>query len=124
MLYINGHWCDAQSNQTFEVNNPATGELVASVAKGGTADAEAAITAARAAFPAWTGQTCVCTNRIYVQKSVAKKFVEIIAEKMKLQVVGNGLDQGRKGWVKWATEKWMRPYCLKSARSSQSQNVF
>lgn len=38
------------------------------------------------------GQTCVCTNRIYVQKNVVKPFSKILAEKMKGLVVGNGLD--------------------------------
>jgi succinate-semialdehyde dehydrogenase/glutarate-semialdehyde dehydrogenase len=57
MLYINGQWCSAQSNQTIEVRNPATGELLASVAKGGAVDAEAAIAAAKAAFPGWAQKT-------------------------------------------------------------------
>ncbi|MHC2184150.1 acyl-CoA reductase-like NAD-dependent aldehyde dehydrogenase, partial [Paenibacillus sp. PvR052] len=35
MLYINGEFCNARSNQTFDVINPATGEVVETVAKGG-----------------------------------------------------------------------------------------
>jgi succinate-semialdehyde dehydrogenase/glutarate-semialdehyde dehydrogenase len=27
--YINGEWCDADSGATIEVNNPATGEIIA-----------------------------------------------------------------------------------------------
>jgi succinate-semialdehyde dehydrogenase/glutarate-semialdehyde dehydrogenase len=50
-LYINGEWRTAE--KTFEVRNPATGELIAEVADGGKAEAEAAIEAAAAAFPAW-----------------------------------------------------------------------
>lgn len=38
------------------------------------------------------GQTCVCTNRIYVQKSVIEDFSNILAEKMKHLVVGDGFD--------------------------------
>jgi succinate-semialdehyde dehydrogenase/glutarate-semialdehyde dehydrogenase len=57
MLYINGEWCAAQSNQTFEVKNPATGDLLDTVAKGGFIDAEAAIAAAKAAFPSWANKT-------------------------------------------------------------------
>ncbi len=40
------------------------------------------------------GQTCVCTNRIYVQKSVAESFANIMAEKVKKLVIGNGLNDG------------------------------
>jgi succinate-semialdehyde dehydrogenase/glutarate-semialdehyde dehydrogenase len=40
------------------------------------------------------GQTCICTNRIYVQKSVAEKFAAIMAEKVSRLVVGNGLEEG------------------------------
>ncbi|MFM1655144.1 NAD-dependent succinate-semialdehyde dehydrogenase [Brevibacillus sp. B_LB10_24] len=57
MLYINGEWCQAQSGKTFDVTNPATGETVATVAKGGAADTQAAIDAAQAAFPAWARLT-------------------------------------------------------------------
>lgn len=37
------------------------------------------------------GQTCICTNRIYVQKTIAERFSDILVTKMKNLVVGNGL---------------------------------
>lgn len=40
------------------------------------------------------GQTCVCTNRVYVQKSISEKFAQILTEKMTKLVVGNGLEDG------------------------------
>jgi succinate-semialdehyde dehydrogenase/glutarate-semialdehyde dehydrogenase len=52
-LYINGEWTDAAGGKTFPVRNPATGELLAEVADGGRAEAEAAVRAAHDAFPAW-----------------------------------------------------------------------
>lgn len=42
---------------TFDVLNPATGEVVATVAKAGTKETEEAITAASRAFPAWRAKT-------------------------------------------------------------------
>jgi len=57
MLYINGEWRDAASGKTFDVKNPATGEVIATVAKGGTADTEAAIEAAQVAFGPWSRLT-------------------------------------------------------------------
>ena len=40
------------------------------------------------------GQTCVCTNRVYVQKNISEKFAQILTEKMSKLVVGNGLEDG------------------------------
>ena len=52
-MYINGAWVDAQSGKTYDVFNPATGEVIDSVPFGEAADAEAAVAAAKEAFPAW-----------------------------------------------------------------------
>ncbi|WP_108260122.1 aldehyde dehydrogenase family protein [Mangrovicoccus ximenensis] len=43
----------AEGAETFETRNPATGELLAEVGQGSPADVDAAVAAARAAFPAW-----------------------------------------------------------------------
>ncbi len=40
------------------------------------------------------GQTCVCTNRVYVQESVAAAFEELVASRVSALRVGNGLDEG------------------------------
>lgn len=40
------------------------------------------------------GQTCVCTNRVYVEESVASVFAEKVAKRAKLLQVGNGMDEG------------------------------
>ncbi|MEQ9743558.1 NAD-dependent succinate-semialdehyde dehydrogenase [Pectobacterium actinidiae] len=50
-----GKW--QQGGATFEVVNPATGKLIASVAKAGKKETQAAIDAAYAAFPAWKRKT-------------------------------------------------------------------
>ena len=39
----------------FETVNPATQEVLAEVARGGDAEVDAAVAAAKAAFPAWAG---------------------------------------------------------------------
>src|SRR5947199_5468747 len=49
-LLINGQQVDAQSGETFTVINPATNDTLATVAKAGRADVDAAVTAAREAF--------------------------------------------------------------------------
>lgn len=51
--YINGQWQDANSGETFSVNNPATGKTIAEVAKLGADETKQALLAAQAAMPAW-----------------------------------------------------------------------
>jgi succinate-semialdehyde dehydrogenase / glutarate-semialdehyde dehydrogenase len=40
------------------------------------------------------GQTCVCSNRIYVHESIEKEFTERFVEKVRELKVGNGLEEG------------------------------
>ncbi|WP_066295376.1 NAD-dependent succinate-semialdehyde dehydrogenase [Bacillus sp. FJAT-29937] len=58
------------------------------------ADLEVAADAAIASKFRNAGQTCVCTNRIYVQEEVAKDFSQILTEKVKQLKIGNGLEEG------------------------------
>ncbi len=51
--YINGEWVDADSGETFPVRNPATGKVIAEVAKAGTAETSRAIAAADTAMQDW-----------------------------------------------------------------------
>ncbi len=53
--FINGQWVAGASR--FDVMDPATGLKLADVANLGPAEAEAAIAAANAAWPAWRGKT-------------------------------------------------------------------
>ncbi|MCE2775440.1 MAG: NAD-dependent succinate-semialdehyde dehydrogenase [Burkholderiaceae bacterium] len=52
---INGQW--VQGAQRFDVHDPATGQKLADVANLGPAEAEQAIQAANAAWPAWRNKT-------------------------------------------------------------------
>ncbi|MCC9166856.1 NAD-dependent succinate-semialdehyde dehydrogenase [Pontibacter harenae] len=55
--YINGQWVKAASGNTFEVTNPATGEVITSVADLNREDVRKAIDAADAAWPAYREMT-------------------------------------------------------------------
>lgn len=48
-----GRWCDAEEGRRFDVTDPATDAVVASVPDSGAADARAALEAAHAAFATW-----------------------------------------------------------------------
>lgn len=56
-MFINGKWETAEDNRTFDVINPATGDLIDSVPDAGETDIEKAIDAADKAFPVWSGLT-------------------------------------------------------------------
>lgn len=48
------HWIDGrevESRETFTTLNPATGDVITDVASGGEAEVDAAVRAAKAAFP-------------------------------------------------------------------------
>lgn len=40
------------------------------------------------------GQTCVCTNRVYVEEAIASVFAQKVAERTRKLRVGNGMDEG------------------------------
>ena len=49
-MLIGGDWVSAASGKTFEVHNPATGDVLANVAEGDSEDIDRAVKTARAAF--------------------------------------------------------------------------
>ncbi|KAG5188879.1 succinate-semialdehyde dehydrogenase [NADP+] GabD [Tribonema minus] len=51
--YVNGQWVAAESGKTFEISNPATGEMLTSVPTMAASDVNEAIAAAKAALPEW-----------------------------------------------------------------------
>lgn len=55
--YIDGAWVDADSGETINVNNPATGDILGAVPKMGADETRRAIEAANAAWPAWRAKT-------------------------------------------------------------------
>jgi aldehyde dehydrogenase (NAD+) len=53
-FYINGQWVAPNSAATMDVINPSTEEVCATIAIGDQADTDAAVAAAKAAFPSWS----------------------------------------------------------------------
>lgn len=51
--YINGQWVASIDGREMAVENPSTEQKIATITLGGVADADAAVAAAKAAFPAW-----------------------------------------------------------------------
>ena len=55
--FINGHFLANQSGETFDVTNPATGEVITKIAVGNKEDVDFAVKSARKAFESWSKLT-------------------------------------------------------------------
>ncbi|KAG9769151.1 aldehyde dehydrogenase, partial [Aureobasidium melanogenum] len=53
-LFINGKFVESSNGQTFPIRNPTTREVVAEVHEASERDTDAAVAAAKAAFPSWS----------------------------------------------------------------------
>ena len=71
-FYIGGAWVEPNSTARIGVENPATEEIVATVALGNQADIDAAIAAARAAFADWT--VTPVADRIVLLKRILEVY--------------------------------------------------
>ena len=56
-LYINGEWREGSAGERFDVVDPATGEVIATVSDATAEDAQAAVDAAAAAAADWAGRS-------------------------------------------------------------------
>ena len=61
--YVNGAWVPAISRQDLDVRNPANGEVLARVPLSSRADVDAAVAAARAAYPGWRKRSVIERGR-------------------------------------------------------------
>ena len=82
-MFIDGEWVDARSGKTFDVTNPATGELLGSAPAGEPEDAIAAIDAAYASFPDWANTTAYERSRLlYSAWQLMTERSEMLAQLM------------------------------------------
>lgn len=88
-LFIGGEWLDSVTGETFETIDPATGEVLTTVARGGAADVNRAVTAARTAFEGhWGLWTPAQRQRLLFQ--VSEKIRDRAAEFAQLECLDNG----------------------------------
>jgi aldehyde dehydrogenase (NAD+) len=86
--FINGAWQAPASSQYFETQDPSNGEKLASVAQGSSADIDAAVRAARAAFPKWRALTPhVRARYLYALARLVQKHSRLLAV---LETMDNG----------------------------------
>ena len=73
-FYINGQWVDPLVSNDLAVENPATEESIATISLGAAADVNAAIAAAKAAFPSYS-QVSV-DERIALMENLLKIYMD------------------------------------------------
>jgi aldehyde dehydrogenase (NAD+) len=86
--FINGAWQAPAAGGYFDTLDPSTGEKLASVAQGSTADVDAAVQAARAASPKWRALTPHARARyLYALARLVQKHSRLLAV---LETMDNG----------------------------------
>ncbi|WP_128895213.1 aldehyde dehydrogenase family protein [Longirhabdus pacifica] len=90
LLFINGEWTPATHGETFDVSNPATGELVAKVAKATKEDVNKAVTAAREAFELEAWREMKPEQRSKMLLMIAQKIIANAKELVYLDAISSG----------------------------------
>jgi succinate-semialdehyde dehydrogenase/glutarate-semialdehyde dehydrogenase len=114
--HINGRWVDADSGETLAVSNPATGKLIAEVAKCGTAETRRMIEAADKAQKLWAKST------VKERAAVLRRWFNLVMENQEdlAQIVtaeqGKPLAEARAeiaygaNYIEWFSEESKRVY--------------
>jgi aldehyde dehydrogenase (NAD+) len=89
-MLIDGKFRDSKSGKTFETINPATEEVIAQVAEGGSADIDLAVKAARKAFDSGPWRKMDARDRGRLMNKLADLIEEHIDELAELETLDNG----------------------------------
>ncbi len=87
-FYINGQWVDPVQARDLAVENPSTEELVATISLGAAADVDAAVAAAKVAFPAY--------SKVSVEERIAlmEKLLQIYKDRYDEMAVAISVEMG------------------------------
>lgn len=96
--YINGQWTTPHSNDTFEVINPATEQVIANIPAGNSQDINAAVQAARQAFDSGSWSNLSGSERGGYLHKIAQLITDRVDELAKLEVKDNGKPYPEAKW--------------------------
>ncbi len=114
--YINGSWLDADSGESIDVTNPATGEKLGTVPKMGAEETRRAIEAAEEAFSSWRKTTA------YEKSQVLRRWFDLMIEHREdLSIImtaeqGKPINESRgeinyaASYIEWFAEEARRVY--------------
>ena len=85
--YINGEWVISIDGREMPVENPSTEKKIATITMGGVADTDAAVAAAKAAFPTWAAtdplnRIAALERLMEVYKTRAEDMAQAISREM------------------------------------------
>ncbi|CAB3390283.1 NAD-dependent succinate-semialdehyde dehydrogenase [Kyrpidia spormannii] len=115
-LYVDGQWTPAGSGKTFEVYNPATGDVVGEVADASKEDVLRAVDAAHRAFPGWAAKTAKERSEILrraydlIVANLDELAVIMTTEQGKPLAEAKGEIQYAADFVLWYSEEAKRVY--------------
>ena len=89
-LLIDGKWVDAASGKTFEVYDPATGDVIAHVAEGDREDVDRAVKAARRAFESGPWSRMTPSQRGRIVWKIGDLLLQHLDEFAELESLDNG----------------------------------
>ncbi|NIM29339.1 MAG: NADP-dependent succinate-semialdehyde dehydrogenase [Gammaproteobacteria bacterium] len=114
--YVNGAWVDADDGASIDVNNPATGEIIASVPSLSAGQTRRAIEAADAAWPEWRARTgkerCNIMRRWYelMMENQEDLAVLMTSEQGKPMLESRGEIAYAASFIEWFAEEAKRVY--------------
>jgi len=93
--YVNGEWIESTSGKAIDVENPATGEIIAQVPMSSADETKAAVEAADEAWPAWRETPPITRARVFFKlKELLELQFEDVARIM-VQEQGKTIDEAR-----------------------------
>jgi len=99
-LYIDGHNLPASNNETFQVRNPYTGQVVGTAASASSQDCTAAIEAASNAFGAWE------RTNLNERRDILLKAADLVAaDKYRTRIL-EAIREETAGDAAWGTFNW------------------
>ena len=112
-FYINGQWVAPQTPRDYEVINPSNEEPCAVISLGDRADTDAAVAAAKAAFPAWAATPPAERARLVAKivdqyNARLQEFAEVIAVEMGAPIDFALSDQAP--CLPWHTKNFLRAF--------------
>lgn len=128
-LFIGGNWTDGHSGETFDIINPATEEVIATVPNASPADMQTAIEAAVAVQPEWADT--LASERAHILQKAAtlmRQRAESLARIMTMEE-GKPLSEARgeiayaASFLEWFAEEGKRIYGDTIPSSSRHKRI-
>ncbi|KYC86045.1 NAD-dependent succinate-semialdehyde dehydrogenase [Heyndrickxia coagulans] len=129
LMYLNGEWT-GEGLPKIKVDNPASGEVIATIPKGGEKEARLAVDAAHTAFPAWAALSA------YERSAYLRTWFELIRENENELARTMTIEQGKplkealgemryaNGFIEWFAEEGKRVYGETIPASTTNKRLF